>query len=186
MPKVVILSGSPNPVSRLNGMTDYAEEKLRALGWEVKSLHAASLPAEDLVLARWDSPAIKEANQLIEGADAVIVASPVYKASFTGVLKTYLDLLPQTGLEGKVVLPLFIGGTIAHLLTIDYALKPVLSALYARHVSAGVYAVDAQIQKTPEGGLQLEEELVRRLDAAIASFAEATTLFSSLRSTTNS
>ncbi|RAP75526.1 NADPH-dependent FMN reductase [Paenibacillus montanisoli] len=181
MPKVVILSGSPNPVSRLNGMTDYAEEKLRALGWEVSALHAASLPAEDLVLARWDSPAIKAANKLIADADAVIVASPVYKASFTGVLKTYLDLLPQTGLEGKVILPLFIGGTIAHLLTIDYALKPVLSALYARHVSSGVYAVDSQIQKTDEGGLKIDEELLQRLDAAIASFAEATELFGSLR-----
>ncbi|MBP3967088.1 MULTISPECIES: NADPH-dependent FMN reductase [Paenibacillus] len=181
MPKVVIISGSPNPISRLNGLTDYAEAKLLGLGWEVSSLHVASLPAEDLVLARWDSSAIKDANKQIADADAVIVASPVYKASFTGVLKTYLDLLPQTGLEGKVVLPLFIGGTIAHLLTIDYALKPVLSALYARHVSAGVYAVDSQIKKTDAGGLQLDEELIQRLDGAVSSFAEATELFASLR-----
>lgn len=177
MPNVVIVSGSPSEVSRLNGLTGYAEEKLRQLGWEVSHLHVASLPSEDLILARWDSQAIIEANKRIAAADALVIASPVYKASFTGVLKTYLDLLPQNGLEGKVILPLFIGGTIAHLLTIDYALKPVLSALYAKHISAGVYAVDSQVKKLDGGGLQLDEELEQRLDRAVASFAEATELF---------
>ncbi|SEO23997.1 NADPH-dependent FMN reductase [Paenibacillus sp. OV219] len=177
MPNVVIVSGSPSSISRLNGLTGYAEEKLRELGWEISHLHVASLPAEDLVLARWDSPAIIEANKRIEAADAIIIASPVYKASFTGVLKTYLDLLPQNGLEGKVVLPLFIGGTIAHLLTIDYALKPVLSALYAKHITAGVYAVDSQVKKLDAGGYELDEDLVKRLERAVLGFAEATELF---------
>ncbi|AZN40254.1 NADPH-dependent FMN reductase [Paenibacillus albus] len=186
MPNVVIVSGSPSGVSRLNGLTGYAEEKLRQLGWDVSYLHVASLPAEDLVLARWDSPAIIEANKRIEEADAVVIASPVYKASFTGVLKTYLDLLPQNGLEGKVVLPLFIGGTIAHLLTIDYALKPVLSALYVKHVTAGVYAVDSQVKKLEAGGYELDEELGKRLERAVLGFAEATELFKSVKSSLSS
>ncbi|REE82718.1 FMN reductase [Paenibacillus taihuensis] len=186
MPNVVIVSGSPSQVSRLNGLTGYAEEKLRQLGWEVSYLHVASLPAEDLILARWDSPAIIEANKRITEADAIIIASPVYKASFTGVLKTYLDLLPQTGLEGKVILPLFIGGTIAHLLTIDYALKPVLSALYAKHVTSGVYAVDSQVKKLEAGGLELDEELAKRLDRAVTSFAEVAELFKNQQSSIGS
>ncbi|MDQ0896682.1 NAD(P)H-dependent oxidoreductase [Paenibacillus sp. V4I7] len=61
------------------------------------------------------------------------------EASYTGVLKAFLDLLPQKGLECKVVLPLAVGGTISHLLAIDYALKPVLSALGARNILQGVY-----------------------------------------------
>lgn len=175
--KVVIISGSPNPVSRLNGILNHIEGRLESLGWTVNLLHVASLPAEDLILARFDSPAIVEANRLVAEADAVVIASPVYKAAYTGVLKTYLDLLPQKGLEGKVILPLFIGGTIAHLLAIDYALKPVLSALYSKHIAAGVYAIDTQIVKSEDGSFQLEEELVLRLNTAVAGFAEATSLF---------
>jgi FMN reductase len=176
MPKAIVISGSPNPVSRLNGILSYAEEKLASLGWDVIDLHVASLPAEDLIKARFDSPAIAEASRLVAEADAVIIASPVYKASYTGVLKTFLDLLPQKGLSGKIVLPLFIGGTIAHLLAIDFALKPLLSALYAKHVEGGVYAVDSQILKTDDGSFIIEEELAQRLNAAIASLVETTLL----------
>ncbi|CAH1222619.1 FMN reductase (NADPH) [Paenibacillus plantiphilus] len=177
MPKVVVITGSPNAGSRLNGISGHVEKALLSRGWHVDVLPVVSLPAEDLILTRWDSPAITKANGLVEAADAVIIASPVYKASYSGVLKTYLDLLPQKGLEGKIVLPLFIGGTLSHLLAIDYALKPVLSALYARHISQGVYAVDSQVQRTEDNQFLLEEELTRRLDAAIDQFAEATLLF---------
>jgi hypothetical protein len=58
----------------------------------------------------------------------------VYKASFSGALKTLLDLFPERALEGKVVLPFATGGTIAHMLAVDYALKPVLSALKAQEI----------------------------------------------------
>lgn len=177
MPKVVVITGSPNAGSRLNGISGYVEKALIARGWQVDVLPVVSLPAEDLILTRWDSPAIVNANRLVEEADAVVIASPVYKASYSGVLKTYLDLLPQKGLEGKTVLPLFIGGTLSHLLAIDYALKPVLSALYARHISQGVYAVDSQVQRTEEGQFLLDEDLTKRLDSAIGQFSEATLLF---------
>ncbi|WP_219836041.1 NADPH-dependent FMN reductase [Paenibacillus sp. R14(2021)] len=177
MPKAILISGSPNPLSRLTGILNYAEKKLTELGWETTSLQVASLPADDLIQARFDSPAIVEANRLVEEANAVIIASPVYKAAYTGVLKTYLDLLPQKGLAGKVVLPLLIGGTPSHLLAIDFALKPLLSALQARHVEQGAYAVDSQIIRSEDGQFVLDEALTQRLDASIAAFAESTKLF---------
>jgi FMN reductase len=166
---IVILSGSPNPQSRLAGIIDYLERRLTARGVTVDHLAAASLPAEDLILGRFDSPAVKDAIGRVERADAVIVASPVYKASYTGLLKTLLDLLPQKGLEGKTALPVMIGGTIAHLLAIEFALKPVLSALGARRFAGEVYALDTQVVRTetPEGMVfELQDELRERLDAA--------------------
>ena len=87
--------------------------------------------------ARFDSSFIRDALAVVEAADAVIVATPVYKASYSGVLKLFLDLIPQEGLRGKLTLPLVIGGSIAHLLAIDYALKPVLAALGGRHILGG-------------------------------------------------
>lgn len=71
----------------------------------------------------------------VDLADALVVATPVYKASYSGVLKTFLDVLPQKAFARKAVLPLATGGTIAHLLSIDYALRPVLLSLCPRHVA---------------------------------------------------
>ena len=54
-------------------------------------------------------------------------------------------MLPERALQGKVVLPLATGGTVAHLLAVDYALKPVLSALKAQEILHGVFADDSQV-----------------------------------------
>lgn len=168
MPKIVILSGSVNRGSRLNGLIGYSREKLEQAGHEVNVIDIAELPPEDLIRANWNSPAVKEALALVEDADGVIAASPVYKAAYSGVLKTFLDLIPQKGLERKVLLPLFIGGTISHLLSIDYSLKPVLSALGATNILSGVYAVDQSVARQEDGTFQLADELAGRLDNALA------------------
>jgi len=164
--KVVIIAGSPSRASRLTGLLEQAETILSRSGATVEWISVSELPAEDLIKTRFDSPAIAGAVGRVAEADAVIVASPVYKAAYSGILKTFLDLLPQKGLERKAVLPVFIGGSIAHLLAVDYSLKPVLSALGARYQLAGVYAVDKQVVRT-EDGYQLEDELIVRLEESI-------------------
>ncbi|WP_419876048.1 NADPH-dependent FMN reductase [Candidatus Pristimantibacillus sp. PTI5] len=180
MPNIVIISGSPNASSRLNGITQYVEQQLIEKNIAVDLITVVSLPAEDLIHARFGSPAIVEANKLVENADAVIIASPVYKASFTGVLKTFLDLLPQKGLDGKIIAPLFIGGTIAHLLSIDYSLKPVLASMGAKIYVSGVYAVDSQINRTQEPNeepvFEINEELTLRLNETVNELARELTL----------
>ncbi|MBV8882973.1 MAG: NAD(P)H-dependent oxidoreductase, partial [Chroococcidiopsidaceae cyanobacterium CP_BM_RX_35] len=96
-----------------------------------------------------------------------------YKAAYTGLLKAFLDLLPQEALRGKAVLPIATGGTIAHLLAIDYALKPVLSELKARHVLGGVYALDKQLQLQADGSLLVDEEIDQRLKHSLRDLVEA-------------
>lgn len=172
MSTIVIISGIPAKRSRLNGITEYAAKKLQQEGVSIEWIHVADLPAEDLINARFDSPSIQRANSLVKDAAAVIIASPVYKASYTGVLKTYLDLLPQKALSGKIILPLFIGGTIAHFLAVDYALKPVLTALGGHHLLGGVYAVDSWVVRKEQDDFDLSEELAQRLDQAIQELAE--------------
>ncbi|MNI83544.1 FMN reductase (NADPH) [compost metagenome] len=90
------------------------------------------------------------------------------------MLKTFLDLIPEKGLAGKIILPLFIGGSLAHLLSIDYSLKPVLSVLGARHILGGVYTVDSQVARTEQGGFQIAEELISRLEENVKELAEET------------
>ncbi|MDU0332501.1 NADPH-dependent FMN reductase [Paenibacillus sp. 3LSP] len=174
--KVTIINGSPTPGSRLSGVIALTEELLRSEGFEVSHVNVVELPPEDLIHTKFESEAIVKANGLVAAADAVVVASPVYQASYTGVLKTFLDLVPQKGLAGKVVLPLFIGGSLAHLLTIDYALKPVLSALGARYILGGVYTVDAQVARTETGGFDIAGELRTRLEENVKELARETRL----------
>lgn len=72
-----------------------------------------------------------------------MVATLVYKAAYSGLLNVFLDLLPQTALKHKTVLPLATGGSLHHMLALDYALGPVLQSLSAQHILPGVYATDA-------------------------------------------
>ena len=62
----------------------------------------------------------------VANAQLIVVATPVYKAAYSGLLKVFLDLLPQTALAGKTVLPLATGGSPHHMLALDCALRPVL------------------------------------------------------------
>ena len=88
-------------------------------------------------------PKVLDLLAQVANADGLVIATPVYKASFSGALKTVLDLLPERALAHKVVLPMATGGSIAHMLAVDYALKPVLSALKAQELLHGIFAEDS-------------------------------------------
>ena len=101
----------------------------------------------------------------------MVVCTPVYKASYTGILKAFLDLLPQDGLDGKLVLPLATGGSQSHMLVLDYALRPVLASLSARFILPGIYATSDQLPWTPESGLVPAAPIATRLAAGVAQLA---------------
>lgn len=170
---VVTLTGSPSQSSRTLQLNDHVRKLLERDGFEVAALSVRELPAEDLLFANTDSPRLKEAFALIARADAVVVATPVYKAAYTGVLKAFLDLLPQGALANKVILPLAVGGTLAHALALDYALRPVLSTLGAQHVTSGLFLLDKQLERTPPGSLQIDPDAQHRLDRVLAAFTAA-------------
>lgn len=125
------------------------------------------LPAQPLLLAEWSHPAIERAIAKVAEARVIVVATPVYKAAYSGVLKVFLDLLSQSALKGKTVLPLATGGSPHHMLALDYALRPVLQALSARHILPGIYATDSQITLTPEAAYQVHHDLAERLNEAV-------------------
>ncbi len=173
MAHILAIAGSPTHPSRTYGTVEYTAKLLQQEGLHVEIISVRDLPAEDLVFGRYDSPALEQPKALLAEASGVIIATPIYKAAYTGVLKAFLDLLPQKSLTGKAVLPIALGGTIAHLLAIEYALKPVLSELGARHILATIYAVDKQILRQPDGSVQLDEEVDQRLKDVLKDFAKA-------------
>jgi FMN reductase len=68
-------------------------------------------------------PSVAQAVEQVERASGIIIATPIYKAAYSGLLKLFIDLLPQTALRGKFVLPIATGGSPHHMLALDYALR---------------------------------------------------------------
>lgn len=145
MSTILVLLASPSARSRTATLAGVVARDLAGDGHDVQVLDLKALPPDALLRGDTSAPAVTAAIQQVLVADALIVATPIYKASYSGLLKTFLDLLPQHALLGKVVLPLATGGTIAHVLAIDYSLRPVLAALGAAHVTAGRFVIDRHI-----------------------------------------
>ena len=167
MANIVLINSSPSFPSRSQGIIDYAIALLSSEGVKTDLISVRDLPAEDLVFGRYNSEALEAPKNLIGNAQGIIIATPIYKASYTGLLKTFLDLLPQKALTNKIVFPIATGGTIAHLLAIDFTLKPLLAELGARHILGGLYAVDKQITWTENQTVQLEEDIDQRLKQSL-------------------
>ena len=171
MSSIILISGSPSASSRSAAVLEYARQKSAADHIDARIFSIRDFPAEDLILGKYDSPAFDELKALIEGAAGLVVSTPIYKAAYSGSLKTLLDILPQTAFRGKIVLPLATGGSPAHLLAIDYALKPVLSALGASDIHQGVYIVDKKLAVGANGSLAFTDDLGERLDSALSQFS---------------
>jgi FMN reductase len=173
MSLIVTITGSPSAESRTARVSQRVASTLISQGFEVQEINVRTLPPADLLHAKQDAEALAEPLALIERARGLVVSTPVYKAAYSGILKAFLDLLPQFALRGKVVLPLMTGGTPAHVLAIDYALRPVLLSLGAQHVVAGLFLLDKAITARQDGGVDLEPELATRLDGVVADFTDS-------------
>jgi len=164
---VLLIAGSPSPHSRTAALLDAAGQRLTFRGAHVNTLRVRDLPPQALLLADVGHPAVLQATAHLAQAQAVVVATPVYKAAYSGVLKVFLDLLSQNALKGKVVWPLATGGSPYHMLALDYALRPVLQSLGAKHILPGIYATDGQVSLLPEGGTHLDADIASRLDETV-------------------
>lgn len=178
---ILLLGGSPQVPSSSSRLLLHIGEQLALQGHRYSKLHVRDLPAEALLHVNHADPVIAAALQAVQDADAVIIATPVYKASFTGILKAFLDLLPQDGLAGKLVLPLATGGSQSHMLALDYALRPVLHALAAKHVLTSIYATSQQLSWSPEHGLALDAAIAGRVEAGIEELSSGLFFLQGLR-----
>jgi FMN reductase len=170
MTSTLIITSSPSSSSRSQRLALLLNERLSTLGLDSSLLDLRTLPAEPLLHARADAPEIAAAVQRLNAARGVVVVTPVYKAAYSGLLKTFLDLLPQFALRDKVVLPFAMGGTVAHVLSIDYALRPVLASLDPLHVVAGLFVLDKQVTVLEDGRVEVDSDLSLKLDAALGGY----------------
>jgi FMN reductase len=150
-----------SPWSKSRRLLVHALERLARDGISAVTLDLSDLPSDDL-LGRTRTAAIENALASVLTARLLIVATPVYRASYSGLLKVFFDLLPQEALAGKVAIPIATGASSAHHLVVDHALRPLLASVGALVVATGIYGTDAQF--SADGP---HEALTARVDRAV-------------------
>jgi FMN reductase len=94
-------------------------------------------------LLDWADPGVTELVAAVRAYDLLVVASPTYKASYTGLLKLFLDRIPGGALAGVTAVPVMLGGDWRHSLAADLLLKPVLVELGATCPAGGLFLLDS-------------------------------------------
>ena len=171
-PRIVALSGSPSPESKTAMLAQKVIDELRADAADVQHIRLSALNGLALLRGETSDQGIADAIAAVDEADGVVVATPIFKSSYSGLLKIFLDVLPQFGLAGKAVLPLATGGSLAHVLALDYGLRPVLQSMGARHIVQAVFVASAQALVVDQR-LELAEDTTGLLNEALLHFREA-------------
>ncbi|MFP3713823.1 NADPH-dependent FMN reductase [Puerhibacterium sp. TATVAM-FAB25] len=143
-PAVVVLSGNPRPGSRTLGVAETLGLRVAdLLGTDdVVTIDLAALAGQ---LFAADRPAVDRARDRLAGAAVAVVATPVYKASYTGLLKSFLDTYGPDGLAGVVAVPLVVSGDPAHALAGEVHLRPLLVELGAVVPARSFTVTEAQL-----------------------------------------
>ena len=171
MPTVLSICGSPALASRTARLLSIVDRRLELTGCEVVPIQVRALPTDALLHGDADHPAIVRVADLLRCADGVVIGTPIYKTAYSGILKSLLDVLPQYAFAGKAVLPLASGGSTAHMLAIDYALRPVLSSMAPGYVAAGRFFLDRLVTIRADGTASIEVETEDLLNRMADDFA---------------
>ena len=103
---ILLIAGSPTQPSRSTALLSAVAARLQAQGLSTEPLlQLMQLDSEALLHARFDHPEIRSVSERVARADAVVVATPVYKAAYSGLLKVFLDVLPQTAFRASACCP---------------------------------------------------------------------------------
>ncbi|MBN9154904.1 MAG: NAD(P)H-dependent oxidoreductase [Microbacterium sp.] len=134
---VAALVGNPHAASRTRTV---AEDLVRQLAarYGLETGDTIDLADHGAALFTFPEPTIDALTDRVAATEILVVASPTYKASYTGLLKAFLDRYPTRGLAGVTAIPLFTVGSPAHTLAVDVTLRPLLVELGASVPTSGI------------------------------------------------
>lgn len=135
--KVTIVVGNPRPASRTRVVAETLVARL--LDPDAYDLEVVELSDHATELFTWPSEAVAAVSERVAQSDLVVFATPTYKATYTGLLKAFLDRYPGDGLEGVVAIPVHTGGDLAHSMGPTFTLAPLLAELGAIVPGRGLY-----------------------------------------------
>jgi FMN reductase len=143
---VIGVCGNPRPDSRTLHVVDAAA---RALATAVDARQLATIDLVELggELFHTGARSVGHALEQVMQADLLVFGSPVYKASYTGVLKAFCDHILAGQLRGKIAIPLMVGGSLQHFLALEVHLRPLLVELGASCPTPGLYVVETELEQ---------------------------------------
>ena len=146
--KVSIIAGNPKPQSRTLKVAQHIVEKLLEPGsFEVEIIDLAEHVDE---IFTWPSDKMASLNASVAASDMAVFASPTYKATYTGLLKAFLDRYPASGLAGVTAIPVMTGADQTHSMGPTVNLAPLLVELGATVPGRGFYFVTGQMDHLDE------------------------------------
>jgi FMN reductase len=154
-----------------------AEQRLAAAGYavtvDVVELRDLAVDIANNFVTGYAVPRLAEVIAGVEDSDGIIAVTPVFSASYSGLFKSFVDVLDPKSLEGKAVLLGATGGTDRHQMVLDYAMRPLFSYLRTRVAATGVFAGPQDWGNADDGGSPLSVRTDRAADEFAGLVMEA-------------
>ncbi|WP_403020063.1 FMN reductase [Salinibacterium sp. GXW1014] len=171
--RLAVVSGGLSQPSSTRMLADrLAKATVEALGERSIEVDVTTVELRDhardltsMMLTGFASPALEATIDAVTGADGLIVVSPVFSASYSGLFKSFFDVIDPASLEQMPVLLGATAGTPRHSLVIEHALRPLFAYLRAEPVATGVFAA------TDDWGSEAGGELAARIERAARQLA---------------
>jgi FMN reductase len=173
--RITVLSaglGVPSSTRLLaDQLASAATQQLNAAGYEasvdVVELRDLAVDIANNFVTGYAAPRLAEVIGAVEASDGIIAVTPVFSASYSGLFKSFIDVLDPKSLDGKAVLLGATGGTDRHQMVLDYAMRPLFSYLRTRITATAVFAGPQDWGNTDDGGTPLSA----RVERAATEFA---------------
>ena len=166
-PHVVGVSGSPTAPSRTTVLVDaVARSFAEATGGTATTIELAPLLGE-LGAAPFRtglSPRVQEALQTVEAADVIVVGSPAYRATYTGLFKLFFDHIGQYALVDKPIVLTATGGSDRHALLVEHQMRPLFGFFQSLTLPLGIYAAESDFADYEISSQDLRD----RIDTAVS------------------
>ncbi len=145
--QVSVIIGNPNPGGRTTRLAEAtAKHAVEAIGAADRAtIELIELATVANRLFSWEDEELAALNQQVANSQLIIPACPVYKASYTGLLKAFLDRYSNNGLAGTVALPVMMGAAPNHALAVETHFRPLLIELGASVPTRGLYFMESQM-----------------------------------------
>jgi FMN reductase len=151
MRSVGVVVGNPKPRSRtLDVALHVARVASDVAGIDGSAPLVVELADLGPELFDWSSTTVRAAVESVSECDLLVVASPTYKATYTGLLKAFLDWFDTSGLAGGATVPVMVGAGPAHALAVEVHLRPLLVEIGASVPTRGLYVVESDLVRLDE------------------------------------
>ncbi|MFE9245975.1 NADPH-dependent FMN reductase [Nocardiopsis sp. NPDC006938] len=162
-----VLVGNPRPGSRTSTAAGaVARHAARAAGLPPHAEVVELADLAPLLLSPGPTLDVRSALDRVSGTDLLVVASPTRKATYSGLLKVFLDLLPHRGLAGVTAVPVLLTASPPHTLAVDAHLRPLLLELGATVPAPGLALLRDTVPEDPGHAHLLDPVLAPWADAA--------------------